>query len=91
MDVKIDDTAKVRETFTIPKYLSDQLKEFVVLFNDKKSRIVAKALEEYINKNKFKVAERKRSLQSLIEITEKLPPGKIGEQKIQDVLGKYEK
>ena len=91
MDVKIDDTAKVRETFTIPKYLSDQLKEFVVLFNDKKSRIVAKALEEYINKNKFKVAERKRSLQSLIEITENLPPGKIGEEKIQDILGKYEK
>ena len=88
MDVKIDDTAKVRETFTIPKYLSDQLKEFVILFNDKKSRIVAKALEEYINKNKFKVAERKRSLQSLIEITENLPSGKIGEEKIQDILGK---
>ena len=91
MRVKTDEIIKVRETFTIPKYISKELKELSELLNEKKSRIVTRALEEFLNKNRYKIIERKKSFKNLIKITQNLPSGKIGDKKIQDLLGENEK
>ncbi len=83
-------TTRIRETFTIPRYISEELNHIAKLFQQKKSHIVSQALEEYFAKNRFKILERKRAFNTLLEIAEKIPPRKIGNSKIQDIIGKDE-
>ncbi len=81
-------TSKIRETFTIPKHLSDELNHISKLFQIKKSHSVSQGLEEYFTKNRVKILERKRAFNKILEIAEKVPSGKIGNSKIQEIYGK---
>ncbi len=90
MKTSTKNTTKIRETFTIPKYISEELNLISKLFQQKKSHIVSQALEEYFAKNRFKILERKRAFNKLLEISEKIPSGKIGNSKIQEIIGKDE-
>jgi hypothetical protein len=87
MKTSAKDTTRIRETFTIPKYISDELNHISKLFQKKKSHIVSKALEEYFAKNRFKILERKRAFNKILEIAEKIPSDQIGNYKIQEILG----
>ncbi len=88
MKIFTKDTERIMETFSIPKDISEQLNHISKLFQQKKSHIVSQALEEYFAKNRFKILERKRAFNKILEIAEKTPSGKIGNSKIQDILGK---
>jgi len=86
----MEKTKAVRKTFTIPTYISDELDSFSKEHHQKKSQIVALAVEQYLEKEEAKnsVAKKLEALNSLIGI---LPPGSTKNLKIQDMRGlKYE-
>lgn len=43
-------TKSVRKTFTVPKYVSENLEKYATAHNKKQSQIVSVALEEYLHK-----------------------------------------
>lgn len=82
----VERTKSVRQTFTVPKYLVDELESYATKYDKKKSQIVAKALEEYLKKEdtSLKVKKRLEAFEGLIGI---LPSGSTKGKKIQDILG----
>jgi len=83
----IQKTKSSRQTFTMPKYIVDELEKYAKSHHIKKSQIVAKALEEYLQKedSSQKVAKRVEALEGIVGI---LPKGSTKNRKIQDILGK---
>jgi len=84
MSELVEQTKRVRETYTIPKYIVDDLTTYAKEHNAKKSQIVAKALEEYL---KAKYAKSKERVEMLHEITAILPKGTTQNKKIKEMLG----
>lgn len=82
----LEKTKSSRQTFTIPRYVVDNLEKYATQHNKKKSQIVALALESYFKKESasLKVGKRLEALESLIGI---LPSGSTKNKKIQDILG----
>ncbi len=83
----VEETKSLRQTFTIPQYIVNRLEEYAKKYNKKKSQIVAKALEEYLQKESsyLKVEKRLKAFEDIIGI---LPEGSTNNEKIQDILGK---
>lgn len=82
----VEKTKSTRQTFTIPQYIVGRLEEYAKRYHKKKSQIVAKALEEYLQREERsqKVAKRLEALESIVGI---LPKGSTKNRKIQDILG----
>ena len=82
----VEKTKSSRQTFTIPQYIVDRLEAYAKSHHKKKSQIVAKALEEYLEKEdrSQKVAKRLEALEEIVGI---LPKGSTKDKKIQDILG----
>ena len=82
----VEKTKSSRQTFTIPKYIVDKLEKYAKSHHTKKSQIVAKALEEYLEKEESaqKVVERTQALEAIVGI---LPKGSTKDKKLQDILG----
>ncbi len=82
----LEKTKSFRQTFTIPKYIVDKLEKYAKSHHIKKSQIVAKALEEYLEKEEStqKVVKRAKALEAIVGI---LPKGSTKDKKIQDILG----
>ena len=82
----VEKTKSSRQTFTIPQYIVDRLEAYAKSRHKKKSQIVAKALEEYLEKEESaqKVVERTRALEAIVGI---LPKGSTKDKKLQDILG----
>ena len=68
MSELVEQTKRVRETYTIPKYIVDNLTTYAKEHNAKKSQIVAKALEAYFQINNDRVDKRLKALNGLIGI-----------------------
>ncbi len=83
----VEETKSSRQTFTIPQYIVNRLEEYAKKYNKKKSQIVAKALEEYLQKENsyLKVEKRLKAFEDIVGI---LPEGSTNNEKIQDILGK---
>ncbi len=83
----VEETKSLRQTFTIPQYIVNRLEEYAKKYNKKKSQIVAKALEEYLQKESsyLKVEKRLKAFEDIVGI---LPEGSTNNEKIQDILGK---
>ncbi len=78
----VQKTKSSRQTFTMPKYIVDELEKYAKSHHIKKSQIVAKALEEYLQKedSSQKVAKRVEALEGIVGI---LPKGSTKDKKIQ--------
>lgn len=70
MSQLVEQTKRVIETYTIPKYIVDDLISYAKEHNEKKSQIVAKALEAYFQKQNPKTSRRLEALDRLIGIAD---------------------
>ncbi|MEA3316227.1 MAG: hypothetical protein U9Q30_10245 [Campylobacterota bacterium] len=81
----MEKTKAVRKTFTIPTYISEELESFSKEHHQKQSRIVALAVEQYLEKEEAKmgVAKKLDALNSLIGIAHK---GTLTNIDMKDIL-----
>jgi hypothetical protein len=82
----LEKTKAVRKTFTLPKYLAEELEQYANTHDTKQSQVVADLLDEFFHNTarNQKVQKRLQALESLVGI---VPKGSIGDKKIQDFLG----
>lgn len=66
-------TKAVRKTFTIPRYLADELETYAHQTNTKQSQIVSSAIEQFVTSqiHSAKVQKRLNALENLIGIAPK--------------------